>query len=454
MELRVKIKTITICDTIVNYSDLSFISSTGKVVCFTGRNGAGKSLLLKALCGIIPHKNILGRIKGQIFFDDSLLDVASFERLKASFAFIADDPAANVLFSRVDEEIMIDSLVKGYDRKSAEKRAMKAMRQMRIEELANHSVHELSSGELQKVILANALTRDVSVIFLDEPTQNLDDQSKKDLFEAIKTLKKEAIILCATQDHDLVQFSDITIPISVNEADGLNDKCDCLRQIANSFLLIRKTYPTVLEMLELEVGRKGRRAFRSGPISIRLKSGQALWLKGANGRGKTTFLETLAGIRKPLSGRITLGDVSLRKQRHKITFSQHPPARTFLYPYVDGELTSLKAGDSYSMAAWRLAKDIWVGFAGDESRNNDPRSLSYGQQKMLNILCRDTCANLLLFDDPTVGLDKETCDMLVEYIRQLKKKGRIVIFSSHDESFANQVADLVLDMGTMSITSH
>jgi len=453
MDLQIDIKNITISDTTVNFSDLSFISSTGKIVCLTGRNGAGKSLMLKAICGIIPHKNNISRIEGRILYDGELLNAALFEQLRSSFALVAEEPAANILFSKVHEEIIMDSLVRGIDQEEAKNRTAKAMQLMGIEGLSNRSVNELSSGELQKVILANALTRDVSIIFLDEPTQNLDRQSKAKFFETLKIIKDNVIIVCATQDSDLVQFSDLNIRLGVVGVDSLDEKRECQKQLSRTFSLIKKIDPVTLELCNLGVGIKKRHRFSLGPISFRVKGGQAVWVKGANGSGKTTLLETLAGIRNPLSGMVKVNGTPIKKQNSvKRTFAQHPPTRTFLFTDVKRELSSLSGGGQSRIAAWKFAKDNWISFAGDNSQRKDPRSLSYGQQKVLNLLCRDTCAEILIFDEPTSSLDEDASDILIKYLLDLKNKGRLVIFASHDELFANQVSDLIFDVVDLSLT--
>lgn len=455
MDLRTEIESISIGNTTVNYDDTSFQSSTGRIICLTGRNGTGKSLLLKAISGIIPHKINISKVEGAIHYNGDLLTPELFEKLRSSFALVAEEPSANVLFSNVHEEIIMDNLVRGIDKKSLDCATLKAVQRMGISNLLRRDVNELSSGELQKVILANALTRDVSIIFLDEPTQNLDRNSRSIFFNILNSIKSNVIIICATQDRELANFSDINIQIGSKNFDKPVDKSNCTKLLSETLPYIQSKNRLNLDIRDLIIGRKKRHSFRLGPIKFNAKGGQAVWIKGDNGSGKTTLLETLAGIRSQLGGVIEANGIPIRKNKNlKITFSQHPPTQTFLFTDIKHELSSLRGKDPNRSSAYTFAMENWNRFSYNKCQNRDPRTLSYGQQKVLNILCRDTCAEILIFDEPTSCLDNIAKNILALFLIHLKKKGRLIIFSSHDNDFADQIADLTYDVDNLYLIHH
>lgn len=443
MLLQAKINSISISDTTVEYRDLALTCDKGELICLTGDNGAGKTLLLNSLAGIIPYINRLGGIDGNIWYEGNLISQDTFENIRKRIGFIAENPASNLLFSHVFDEVSIDLQLSGVESKEARNRAKEALLTMQLpESYWNRNIGELSAGEAQKVSLANILARKSPVLFLDEPTQCLDKTSRSIFIENINKIKNDSAIIIASQDQGVISFADRVILVeSKNSTKTPSTKSKHgkkLLNVVNEIDFIPQP-STTLEIKNLVIGYR-HSGWKLPPLNITAKSGTAIWLKGGNGSGKTTLLATIAGLIKPFSGQIKLNGVSSRNQKKRKTLSQHPPTLTFLFSSVEQELALLDGDDECGRLAGKNARKMWSAFVDHNSLNSDPRQLSYGQKKILNILSRDPCVDLMLFDEPSVGLDTTNLTSIVLLMRRLLSSGRIIIFSSHDAKFAESIA--------------
>ncbi|MBW2737370.1 MAG: ATP-binding cassette domain-containing protein [Deltaproteobacteria bacterium] len=442
MQIEAHINSISISDTIIKYGNLEIACSKGELVCFTSPNGAGKTLLLNCLSGIIPFINRLGKVKGTVWYDGKPIEQDSFNHFRKHIVFVSENPTSNILLSHVLDEVSIDLQLSGIERVQAKKTAHQALADMGLPTCFSYrNISQLSSGEAQKVILANALARKSSILFLDEPTQCLDGESRVIFFRNLDVLKNDAAIICASQDSEFINRADQVIPIKCKRSQVSSNTKHIGHRFYNSIsgsVFIHRAH-TKLEINNLVVGYR-QSNWQLGPLNLSVESGTALWIKGGNGSGKTTLLATIARLIKPLSGRVTLNGCSPRDQMKRITFAQHPSALTFLFSSIAQELALLDGNDNCGRSAGQSARNMWAAFAAGGSLDVDPRQLSYGQQKILNILSRDPCVDLMLFDEPTVGLDAETRKSVSLLIKRLIETGRIVIFASHDTKFAKSTA--------------
>jgi len=188
--------------------NLNLELNPGKLISLIGANGIGKSTLLKTITGI--QKPISGQVhlNGKNIFEYSSLELAKelsvvlTESLPPSnltvFELIAlgRQPYTNWIGTLTDEDIL---------------KVNAAIELTQISHLRTKKHYEISDGQLQKVLIARALTQDTPLIILDEPTTHLDLLHKVSLFKLLKKLTSETqkCILFSTHDIDLaIQLSD------------------------------------------------------------------------------------------------------------------------------------------------------------------------------------------------------------------------------------------------------
>lgn len=173
--------------------DLNFSIEKGDYLCIVGDNGAGKSSLIKALLKLHNIK------KGQIIIDDDLKR-QGMGYLAQNFNLAKDFP------SSVKEVVLSGTLKKGklgfFYNRNQKKLAEDNMKKLDIFNLKNKSIQELSSGQLQRVLLARALCVSDRILLLDEPVASLDPKITQDFYRLIKKLNDDGLTIVMVS-HDL-----------------------------------------------------------------------------------------------------------------------------------------------------------------------------------------------------------------------------------------------------------
>jgi oligopeptide/dipeptide ABC transporter ATP-binding protein len=188
----------------------SFELRAGEALGIVGESGAGKTMALRALVGLLPRAATLAG--GEIVFEGVDLAAANPETLRAvrgrSISMIFQEPmtALNPVM-RVGEQIAEGPLVRlGYSRRRARERALELMRLVGIpdpEERAEHYAHELSGGMRQRVMIAIALSMEPKLILCDEPTTALDVTIQDQILKLLASLRERLQVSVVFVSHDL-----------------------------------------------------------------------------------------------------------------------------------------------------------------------------------------------------------------------------------------------------------
>lgn len=162
-------------------------------ICVVGPNGSGKSTLIKGILGLI--KPISGTI--------------TFNNLKQNFiGYMPQETKVDSNFPASVLEIVLSGTLNKKSRslfytKEDKKLAIKNLKILGIENLKNKHFSELSGGQRQKVLLARSLCATSKLLILDEPSNNLDSKSKKNLYDILKNLNKNYNITIIMITHGL-----------------------------------------------------------------------------------------------------------------------------------------------------------------------------------------------------------------------------------------------------------
>jgi iron complex transport system ATP-binding protein len=193
---------------IVVAENLHLNFESGKLIALIGANGIGKSTLLRTLTGIQKP------LHGNVFLNGK--DIQSIETLELaqnlSLVLTEKLPSSNLtVFELIALGRQPYTNWLGKLSEDDLQKVNHAMALTQIAHLANKKYHEISDGQLQKVLVARALAQDTPLIILDEPTTHLDLLHKVAVFKLLKKLSKETnkCILFSTHDIDLaIQLSD------------------------------------------------------------------------------------------------------------------------------------------------------------------------------------------------------------------------------------------------------
>ncbi len=196
-------------------------------------------------------------------------------------------------------------------------------------------------------------------------------------------------------------------------------------------------------------------------ISFEVNKGEIVTLIGANGAGKTTILKTISGLLRPVKGSIKFKDqiISnvLPEDIVKLGLCQAPEGR--------GIFLNLTVEDNLDLGAWavkdksRYGQDLEHVFGFfprlKERRKQNAGTLSGGEQQMLAI-SRALMGHpeLLLLDEPSLGLAPQIIEKIFEIIKQINKEGKTVLLVEQNARQALQIAHkgIVLEVGKIALT--
>jgi ABC-2 type transport system ATP-binding protein len=182
-------------------------------------------------------------------------------------------------------------------------------------------------------------------------------------------------------------------------------------------------------------------------VSFQIRKGEIFGLLGPNGAGKTTTINMMVGILKPDSGTIELegiGNPQNPKSRQQMGNS---PQALAIYEELTAEENLAFFGRLYGLAGKKLDQQVnWaLELAGlTERRRNRISTYSGGMKRRLNLVCALVHdPQILFFDEPTVGVDPQSRNLIFDQIEQLRGSGRTIIYTTHYMGEAQRLCDRV-----------
>lgn len=161
----------------------------GRCVAILGPNGAGKSTLLKIMAGLLAPTN------GKVTTFGGEVESKSVHR---DVGMVFQDPDDQIFMPRVWDDIAFGPINLGLEKAEVGRRVEKAMKISGIEGFDDRVPHHLSYGEKKRVAMAGMLAMEPKILLLDEPTANLDPESRTGIMKFIKGLGKTVVL--ATHD--------------------------------------------------------------------------------------------------------------------------------------------------------------------------------------------------------------------------------------------------------------
>ncbi len=488
-------------------TDLSLEIAPGEFTLLAGRSACGKSTLLKAACGLVPHFHG-GEIEGTVTVAGlDALDTGPAE-LAAAVGYLAQDPETQVVSTTVAAEIGLPLEMRGDTPASRSRAVEEVALALAVPHLLGRTVDTLSGGELQRVALAAALVTRPRLVVLDEPTSQLDPVAGDELIWLLRRLNEEwgvAVLLaehrlerCLAAADRVIAMDAGTIAFDGVPADFLAwaQQSDPALEtpVARLFFLANidplptgvRAARTLLESgggsevgdltpserLVLLGDQRKRRQLRPqhpsklseegvrSPTPTALRA-RALWVELSRNEDRHDVLRGIdlkiqRGERVALMGRNGAGKSTLLKAaaglidpvRGKI---ETPGGIALLTQNPSDYLVRERVGDELPGGAGLAALRI-VGL--EHTVDADPRDLSGGERQRLALAIAlagqmdgDELPGLIALDEPTRGMDRARKDDLVELIEGLAERGAGVVVATHDVEFAATFAERVVLLG-------
>lgn len=192
--------------------DVSLSVERGEVLAILGRSGAGKTTLIQILSTLLTPDGGSVKVDGDEITQLRGDDLARFRATKIGFIFQSHHLLPEFTAA---ENIMLAAQIAGAGRVQAEQKAMELLRAVGLEDRATHKPSALSGGEAQRVAVARALVNNPAVIFADEPSGNLDSESRASLHALFFSLRQSFghTFVIVTHDDTLAALCDRRVVI-------------------------------------------------------------------------------------------------------------------------------------------------------------------------------------------------------------------------------------------------
>jgi len=182
--------------------DVSLTLAAGEFALLAGRSACGKTTLLRAACGLVPHFHG-GEIEGSVRVTGLDAIESGPGELAAAVGYVAQDPETQIVSTTVAAEIELPLEMRGDSQASRARAVEEVALALAIPQLLDRTVDTLSGGELQRVALAAALVTRPKLVLLDEPTSQLDPVAGDELIWLLRRLNEEWGVTILLAEHRL-----------------------------------------------------------------------------------------------------------------------------------------------------------------------------------------------------------------------------------------------------------
>ena len=461
---------------------------TGEFLAIVGENGSGKTTLLKQISGLLLPST------GQILINGlDTREEADRNSILALIGMVFQNPADQIVASTVEEDVAFGLENANLPTEIIQKRVAEQLEDAGLESDAARPPHLLSGGQIQRLAMAGVLARSPRILLFDEPTSMLDPLARRSFLQQILQLNQQGMtVVYVTHHMEETVFADQIVVMQAGKIilkgapDYVFSKKHVLDQarlkppetliwaeyfrslgweipksvilpedllsalpeyrgtklkssqpttssIPNSLISLQDVYYTYLAETPLE-----KPALKGASMEISEKAIHGI--AGGNGSGKSTLLQHINGILRPSQGRVRVDNLivedertSLREIIRKVGLVFQSPETQFFETFVGDEIAYGPKQFSMDNLKERV-RNAMAQVSLDFEKFKDRRltTLSGGEKRKVAIastLILDQ--DILLFDEPTAGMDPHSRDELIALFRKLNRQGKTIVIASH-----------------------
>ena len=418
---------------VVACDDISLDLRAGEIHAILGENGAGKTTLMNVLYGLASPD------EGEILLEGQAIDIESpHDAIERGISMVHQHfmlipvltVADNILLG---DEPMRNALIVDRKKASAVIRDLGTSLGWDID--PDRPVGQLSVGWQQRVEILKAIYREAKILVLDEPTAVLTPQETREIFEVLRRLKSEgyAIIFISHKLYEVLEIADRITVIRRGRVVGTSQPAETNEDELAEMMVGREVEltanrgeshpgPSMLAVRDLVV-RDDRGHEVVHEVSFEIRAGEILGIAGVAGNGQDELVGALTGLRKPLSGTVTLAGEDVTgatpRQLHRRGVGFVPGDRqrfglVMSFPLSDNLVLNDYYHPPYARGLQRneaaIRKDAKLAIEKYDVRTPSATvsagTLSGGnQQKVIVAREFEGDLKLLVLDQPTRGLD-------------------------------------------------
>lgn len=422
----------------------------GETVVFCGESGCGKSTILRLINGLIPHY-YEGKLSGEVLLNGKNITEEPLYEIAKKVGSVFQNPRTQFFNSETTSEIVFGCENMALEKKEIENRLKQTVKNLNIANLLSRSLFELSGGEKQKIACASADAIKPEILVLDEPSSNLDIQAIKDLQNVIKNWKeqKKTIIVAEHRLYYVVPLADKIVYMKngaiekiFTKQEMVNLSYEKLKEMGlrslNPFSLkssvVQKSYSETfkIENMMFSYDKKSPEALNI-PF-LELPKGGVIGVLGNNGAGKSTFARCICGLNKKEKGFINFNNKSYQaKKRCKIAYIVMQDVNHQLFTDDVLEEVLISMNEEGNTDAENRANLILDSLDLKHKISSHPMSLSGGEKQRVAIASAIASdKELLIFDEPSSGLDYRHMLEVAKNIEALQKRGKTILLITHD----------------------
>lgn len=431
--------------------DVSFSFKPGEIHSIMGENGAGKSTMIKIISGAIAQSN------GHIIIDGNKYEKLSPSLSKSKGIGVIYQEFNLIPSLNVAENVFLGDKVGGkyiQDKKEIHERTRKLFEELNVNIDTYSMVGTLSTAKQQMVEIAKAISKNVKILIMDEPSAAISINEVDKLFQIIYKLKKDGVTIIYVS-HRMEEVFEISDRVSVLR-DGKYIATKAMAETTRKELVnlmvgreLNEAYPhRSVEIGDVVLEAKNITGNGVSNISLNVRKSEIVGLAGLIGAGRTEFAKLLFGEAKIISGELWIKDkkVRIKNSTHAIEHGVGliPEDRkregVFLEFPIDWNITLMGIKKFSKLTIMDKKKiDNISSYYRDALKIKTPtlkqlvKNLSGGnQQKVVMAKVLATEADILILDEPTRGIDVGAKQEIYKLMNELVQEGMTILMISSE----------------------
>jgi energy-coupling factor transport system ATP-binding protein len=476
----------------------------GQFTIIGGPSGEGKSTFCRTLNNIIPVF-FRGSLSGKRWVAGEWLEKQPIASMARRIGMVFQDFEQQLFSTNALLELSFPLENFGVSAAEMRGRMEELLEKFQLRHLAAREPFSMSGGEKQKLAIASVLAYKPQILVLDEPTTDLDPESKQFVMQTLPYLKDwvETVIVI---DHDTDRFQDsdrvmifrhgaiqaagppeeilkastVLVENSLAPLDliVLQERLDLrscamdVSEVAESLseralerlaTPARTAEPIILEISNLSFQYPNREMSALNDVSFEVRKGEFVGIVGQNGSGKSTLLRHMNGLQMPQKGSIRL----LGKEIQHWSRKDLSKTIALVFQNPDHQIFNATVRDEVEFAPRQLdfpeeqrknnVERAIRTMVLEEQQDRDPFQLSKGERQRVAVASvLSVSPEILMLDEPTTGLDDRQQKYLMELLREFNQQGTTVIIVTHSLKLVGDYCNyaIVMEKGQKKAEGH